>query len=357
MKGAFGDTVTRARFPWLKLESVVGATPDARGQTSVSDTDIQPLPTARTFSEIVRSERLTEPSSAYSTLRLVGFLGAWPGLYFLAHWARSPAVWVVAWVFQALIFEGCNIGVHESAHNNLYRRRSLNYLAGTAWAIPIVYNYAPYRASHLEHHKNTHVPGKDSEPDHKERNIVEYAGYMAVSGTLYTFVLLFEGLQAVFGRGRSWMRSGRRRKLAIVSTVVLIGELALLALGFTEAPRLTIELWLVPFLLSAMCLTPMVTHAEHTDCEVGPDSPFRTTRTTYSNRFVSFFIWNINLHTAHHLVPSIPGQKLPKFQPYIDQYCKYTSLSYTSWHAGFARRLLGRDRTKTGPDAIAGNAS
>ncbi|MCU1495088.1 MAG: fatty acid desaturase [Acidimicrobiaceae bacterium] len=323
----------------------------------MSEIDIGPLPTARSFSELVRAERLTEPSSTYSSLRLVAFLGGWPALYFLAHWARNPFVWLLAWVLQALIFEGCNIGVHESAHNNLYRRRSLNYLAGVAWAVPIVYNYAPYRASHLEHHKNTHVPGRDSEPMHKERNLLEYAAYMALSGVGYTFVLLVEGIEATLGRGRSWMRSGRRRRLAILSTAIMVSELALVGFGLAEAPRLTIELWLVPFLLSAMILTPMVTHAEHTDCELGPSSPFVTTRTTYSNRFVSFFIWNINLHTAHHLVPSIPGQKLPKFQPYVDPYCKYTSRSYFSWHAGFARRLVGRGRTPSTAGSIAEETS
>jgi fatty acid desaturase len=133
----------------------------------------------------------------------------------------------------------------------------------------------------------------------------------------------------------------------------MVSELGLLAFGFMAAPRLTIELWLVPYLLCALFLSPMVTHAEHTDCGVGPDSPFWTTRTTYSNRFIRFFIWNINLHTAHHLIPSIPGQNLPKLQPYIDPYCKFTSKSYAAWHFNFALRLLRRDRSAHPETAIA----
>jgi fatty acid desaturase len=319
----------------------------------MSQTEADFLPTARTFSEIIRAEHLTEPSAVYSTLRLVGFLGAWPGLFFLARWIHNPVVWVAVWLLQGLIFEGCNIGVHESAHNNLYRSRSLNYLAGTLWSIPIVYNYAPYRASHLEHHRNTKVPGKDSEPPHKERNVFEYLAYMAASGWLYVFVLLYEGIEAVLGRGRTWMRSGHRRRLAALSTLIMVSELGLVVFGLVAAPRLTIELWLIPFLVSTMWFASMVTHAEHTDTEVGPDSPFRTTRTTYSNPFISFFIWNINLHTAHHLVPSIPGQKLPKFQPYVDQYCKYTVRSYAAWHGGFVVRLLGRNKPAPLPDVVA----
>ena len=315
--------------------------------------DSETFPTARTFAEIVRSERLTESSATYSTVRLMAFLSGWPGLYFLARWARNPFVWVLVWVLQALILEGCNIGTHESAHNNLYRRRSLNYLAGVAWSIPIIYNYAAYRAAHLEHHRYTHVPGRDSEPAHKERNILEYVAYMAFSGVVYTGALLIEGLEAGVGKGRPWMRSGRRRRLAIVSTVVVGAELGLMAVGFAQAPRLTVQLWLVPFLLSAVFLAPMVTHPEHTDCEVGPESPFRTTRTTYSNRFMGFFIWNINLHTAHHLVPSIPGQKLPKFQPYVDPYCQFTSRSYVSWHAGVVLRLIGGKKAAPAAQVVA----
>ncbi len=309
--------------------------------------ETEPLPTARDFAELVRAERLTESSPTYSTLRLVGFLGAWPGLYFIAHDARSPAVWVLVWVIQALVFEGCNIGTHESAHNNLYRRRSLNFIAGMCFAVPIFYTYAAYRASHLEHHRFTHVPGRDSEPPHTERNIAEYFGYYLLSGLIYTFVLLFEGLEATAGRGRSWMRAGRRRQLAALSSFVVLGEFAALSYGLATAPRLVAACFLVPYLLSTVFLASMVTHPEHTDCDLGPDSPFRTTRTTYSNKVLSFFIWNINLHTAHHLVPSIPGQKLPRFQPHVDEYCAYTARSYLAWHAGFAKALLVR---KTAPE-------
>jgi fatty acid desaturase len=303
-------------------------------------TDTSSLPTARSFSEIVRAERLTEPSATYSTLRLVGFLGGWPALYFLASWARTPVVWVLAWLLQALLFEGCNIGTHESAHNNLYRRRGLNYLAGLAWAVPILYDYAAYRASHLEHHKNTHDLEKDSEPVYERMRLHDYLIYMALSGIAYTFILLFEGTVASLGKGKTWMRSGHRRRLAVLSTVIVVAQFGLVAFGLVADWRLTLELWLVPFGIYATVLAPMVSHPEHSECEFGPASPFATTRTTFSNRFISFFIWNINLHTAHHLLPSIPGQKLPKFQSRIEEHCRYTSRSYTAWHLGYLRSML-----------------
>lgn len=304
-----------------------------------------PLPTLRSFSDIVRAERLTEPSARYSTLRLVGFLGAWPGLFFLARAAHSPIVWVVVWLLQALILEGCNIGTHESAHNNLYRRRSLNFLVGLVWSVPILYTYAAYRASHLEHHQHTHEPERDSEPPHQERNIAEYLGYMALSGVIYTGVLWFEGLEAAAGRGRAWMRAGRRRQLAALSSGITLVEFTLVGLGLALAPRVVLELWLVPYALSVVFLASMVTHPEHTGCEIGPASPFKTTRTTYSNRFIRFFIWNINLHTAHHLVPSIPGQKLPRLQRHLDEYCAYTARSYFRWHWGVAKTLVVRKQS------------
>lgn len=303
-------------------------------------TDTAAPPTARSFSDLVRAERLTEAAPLYSTLRLVGFLAGWPALYLLASWVRSPVLWVAAWALQALVLEGCNIGTHESAHNNLYRRRSLNYLAGLAWAVPILYNYAAYRASHLEHHQHTHDLERDSEPVYKHMRLVDYLLYLAFSGIAYTGILQFEGTQATLGQGKAWMRSGRRRRLAALSTLLVFGEVALLALGLIAAPRVTVELWVVPFLLYATFLAPMVSHPEHSECAFGPASPFSTTRTTYSNWFISFFIWNINLHTAHHLLPSIPGQKLRRFQPHVDQFCVHTSRSYTAWHVGYLRSML-----------------
>ncbi len=304
--------------------------------------DVEALPTARTFSDVVRAERLTETSATYSSLRLAGFLGGWVAMFLIARILDDPVSWVAAWVVQAFVFEGCNIGTHESAHNNLYRRKPLDYLAGMAWAVPVLYSYAAYRTSHLEHHKNTHDPERDSEPVYERTTLVDYLGYMALSGIAYTFILLLEGAEAALGKGKAWMRTGRRRWLAALSTFVVLAELGLVAYGLDEAPMLTLELWGAPFLLYATFLAPMVSHPEHTDCAFGPSSPLLTTRTTLSNRVVRFFIWNVNLHTAHHLLPSVPGQKLTKLQPHVEPYCAHTVRSYSAWHLGYLRGLVGR---------------
>ena len=142
---------------------------------------------------------------------------------------------------QAFVFEGCNIGTHQSAHNNLYRRKPLDYLAGMAWAVPVIYSYAAYRTSHLEHHKNAHDPERDSEPVYEKMTLVDYIGYMALSGIAYTFILLLEGAEAALGKGKAWMRTGRRRWLAALSTFVVLAELGLVPYGSDAAPMLTLE--------------------------------------------------------------------------------------------------------------------
>ncbi len=297
------------------------------------------------MAEFIRRHDLAAPSATYSTLRLLGFLAGWPALFVLARLAGNPAVWVAAWTVQALILEGCNIGAHEAAHRNLYRSRAWNSVAGALWSIPILYDFPAYRTTHRQHHARTHVPGEDSEPIFGESRLLGYLGYMLVSGTSYVLILVFEGLKGAAGRGAPWMSAGTRRRQALVGTLILFGSVALLVVGFVEAPGLTVEIWLVPFLVYTLVLAPMVSHPEHTDCGFGPAPALETTRTTVSNRLIRFFVWHVNLHAAHHLSPSVPGQKLMPLHELTASANHHVCPSYTRWHLGYLRGLLQGDPT------------
>ena len=116
--------------------------------------------------------------------------------------------------------------------------------------------------------------------------------------------------------------------------------------GFIAFPSVTIRLWLVPYLLCNL-ISSVVTKPEHYECDYSPAAIYDTTRTIYSNRLFGFLLWNNNLHTAHHLMPAVPGHGLPKLQTRIDPYCEHTSKSYTRWHLGLIRQLARGGKTES----------
>ena len=303
------------------------------------------LPTTREVAEFVKARGLAKPSARYANFRIVVFLVVVVGLFFLGHAVNSPFLWPVIWVIQAMFFITTNSGVHEAVHGNLYRSRVANYVAGTGWGLVTMFNYGVYRGLHLQHHARTHAEG-DGEPVNKKMSSLDYVLYMVVSGLVFMFMLLGIGLATSIGRGPQWMDVGNRRRIARINTVVLLIGAGLLAYGFSVAPRLTAEIWLAPTLIYYFVFAPMIALPEHQDCAWGPAPVFVTTRITTSNPAMRFLAWGINLHAAHHLVPSVPGQNLVPLADLVIPYCRYVEPSYLKWHWSM---LSGRGRVTPPP--------
>ncbi|HWD24308.1 MAG TPA: fatty acid desaturase [Acidimicrobiales bacterium] len=289
------------------------------------------LPATREVAEFVKKRSLATPSARYSNFRAVFFLFAVVGLVFLGHDINNPILWVGIWIIEALLFIGTNSAVHEAVHGNLYRSKSANYVAGIGWGLVTMFNYAAYRGLHLQHHAHTHAMG-DGEPVNRKLNRLDYVLYMLVSGWVFMFMLPGIGTAASCGAGPGFMAIGNRRKIARFNSVALLIAGALLAYGFVRAPLLTTEIWLAPTLLYYLVFAPMIALPEHQDCAWGPATVFTTTRITKSNPVMHFLAWGINFHAAHHLVPSVPGQKLEPLSDLIEPFCNQVESSYLKWH-------------------------
>jgi len=84
---------------------------------------------------------------------------------------------------------------------------------------------------------------------------------------------------------------------------------AVFVAAFAVIPRgAMLHAWVFPALV-ARTLTNVRTLAEHVLTRHG--DRFTATRTVVSNRFVSFFMCNLNYHIEHHLFPGVPWYHLP----------------------------------------------
>ena len=71
---------------------------------------------------------------------------------------------------------------------------------------------------------------------------------------------------------------------------------------------------------------------------------FTSARTVVSNKFVSFFMCNLNYHLEHHLFPGVPCYNLPKVHALLSNTYRQTGSSvyhgYTDFLADFFRVTL-----------------
>ena len=222
--------------------------------------------------------------------------------------ARSGSLWIAApfCILAGFGLHGLAIFMHEGAHGNLTRRPLLDRLLGFVCGLPAAVSCSNYNATHELHHRFENTPDDPDNmtalfPSSPLRPIVYYSWLLA--GTpIYSVVLMAAG---------PWRAEGWREKLAcILETILLLAFHGWL-----------LSVWLDGALfyawLGALAAASLIANvrglAEHTLLPQGrPLNPFRATRSTVSNRVVSFFFNNQNYHLEHHLFPRVPWYNLPK---------------------------------------------
>jgi fatty acid desaturase len=144
-------------------------------------------------------------------------------------------------------------------------------------------------------------------------------------------------------------RGSRERVACLAETLAIAavhGTLFYLATRYGFWPIL-LNGWLLGIVF-AMFIANFRGLAEHTQLwHTQPPDRFRSTRTTRSNRLLSFFFNNQNYHLEHHLFPGIPWNNLPRVHQLMNGIYREKQASvcrgYLSWAASALR--YGPNRT------------
>ncbi len=200
--------------------------------------------------------------------------------------------------------QGLVILMHEGVHGIMFRNRLANRWIGFLCGLPAGLSITAYRVGHLPHHRNERNARDPDELENFSRN-------PRALSLLFCLTFLFGEL---FGFYRVGPLSASRGN-AVERRAILI-EYALIAIVFATVfvviPfRTMLHIWIFPALFARQ-LTNVRTLAEHV--LTGHDNRLLATRTVVSNRFVSFFMCNLNYHLEHHLFPAVPWYNLPKLR-------------------------------------------
>ncbi len=203
------------------------------------------------------------------------------------------------------IFSFCPL--HESIHGSLFATRWLNKSTSFILGLMIVLPPRYFHAFHMAHHRYTQLPGKDPElVTPKPENVREYM--WIVSGIPYLIAetrVLFRG---ALGRTDDFVPERQKRGVIAEARLFLVFYLLAFFVSIAMQSMVLVWFWVVPLIVGQPFLR-MFLMAEHTGCDEVEDM-LRNTRTTYSNRFMTWFCWNMNHHTAHHAYAGVPFFRL-----------------------------------------------
>lgn len=277
-----------------------------------------------------------QASATDTNVRTVGFIAVWVSCGLVAHLVGLPAA-VAAWFVAGWILTGALAASHEAIHNNLYRSRTANRAVGWAWAGVAAIPFETYRAYHRAHHADTKGP-TDPEPHPEIGSAVAHLATFAVGGVYFWLEMWVPTLRVmVGGRGPRWVTGRARARMAANGWAIVA---ATAAFWVIVDPSLGVvwSWWAAPMLVAAVFCAPLVALPEHHRTSDGPGPATATSRTVLSVPACRWVMWNANYHTAHHLVPSVPGRHLPELDAVIAADCEHRADTYLGWHARELRR-------------------
>ncbi len=248
------------------------------------------------------------------------------GVWVLAGWPLWPLVMVLQGVLLVFLFTT----LHETIHGTAFRTGGINtavaHLCGFLAVLPANH----FRYFHFAHHRFTHDPERDPElegtkPDTLRGHLIYLTGWSEWRWRLKSIAKQARGVCTdAYIPARGHDRVTRDAQIYILGYAglvigsVLVGSSALL------------WIWVLPSLLGQPFMRAYLL-AEHTRCPHVANM-LENTRTTFTNRFVRYFAWNMPYHAEHHAYPAIPFHKLPEFHRVTEAHLAQTAEGYTSFN-------------------------
>jgi fatty acid desaturase len=268
--------------------------------------------------------------------------------YIVAEWASiviavvicqqlwNPFLYVAAVVIIGARQHALLILMHEGTHYRLFRNRALNdWVTEILLSWPLLVSMRSYRRNHFAHHRYLN---SERDPDWVRKidnptwlfpkrwtELIQLlAGEISGFGAVYNIRLAF----MLASTDTDVARAYKRTRLVFYVTVTV----AIIWLG---GGKIFLLYWLLPFLTWLMLVLRVRSIAEHFAI-AGGRGIYSEVRTTRAGILGRLFIapLNINLHTEHHVFPSVPFYRLPKLQRLLMSNPGFRSavhLSYGYW--------------------------
>lgn len=291
----------------------------------------------------VDEHELTARDNWWGARRTFAIYGGWAALVTAGVLVDSTIAWIGVAAAVAVWFSTLFAYVHHCTHGNLFSSRTANHISGgIAGAIALMPTCA-YRAFHATHHAWTRTADDPENLPVEYRNKAHYAVIYLGTGLGLSAILWAGAVGTLVGRPPRWVRLASHRRhirrwLALPVAAIVVGA----GLAF-RYPEPVVYGWLVPTLVANLLAVAFFTLPDHLGSEL--DLPIlESSRTTVSNRFGRWIYLYDNFHAAHHLVPSVPPNRLGELDGMIRERTALVATGFASVHTSMFASLPWRAR-------------
>lgn len=227
---------------------------------------------------------------------------------------------------------------HEAAHQTAFKTRAWNYALGHVAGFITFLPYEYYRAYHWDHHRYTQDPEKD--PELSVPLPTSRLGFiwLCLGAPIWWVRLRLLFMHALLGRVTApWVTGEKSPQIVREARLYVVGYTVVAAMAVAMSSLFAVWLWIVPLMVGQLFLRPYLL-AEHTGCAHNANI-LENTRTTYTNRFVHFFAWNMPFHVAHHAYPAVPFHALPELNKLLAAHTRHSENGYPASARAVVRHL------------------
>lgn len=236
--------------------------------------------------------------------------------------------------------------LHEAAHNTAFKSRMLNQIAAEICGIASLYPAAIFREFHFQHHRYTHIPGKDPEISLGNKPIPGVLSSLPVyfawlSGLPFIFFKCFMILGGCLGVPEilrtnffPFIRKDKKIQVIADSWITAVFYIIIYLLAWLVNPGFY---GIFTGMVAGQCILSAYLLPEHNGLP-HEGSIFDRTRSMKTSSFMRMLMWNMPYHAEHHAYPAIPFHALPALHNFLGEEISHKSDGYPDFHL----KVLGR---------------
>jgi fatty acid desaturase len=267
---------------------------------------------------------LMQKSDAIAVRDTAIWLGVMAGAAVLAV-ALWPTWWSVPfWLIYGVLYgSGADSRWHECGHKTAFRTAWMNNVVYQIASFMMMRNPVVWRASHVRHHTDTIVVGRDPEivamrPPDLLRVAVMFVGVLDVYRAFKLMILHARG--HMDPQEAMYVAVKDQPKVFMVARIWLMIYAATTALSFVMWSILPLMLIGLPRIYGAWhhVMTGLL---QHLGLAENVSDHRLNTRTVLMNPISRFIYLNMNYHLEHHMFTMVPYYNLPKLHDLIKHDC------------------------------------
>jgi MocE subfamily Rieske [2Fe-2S] domain protein len=202
---------------------------------------------------------------------------------------------------------------HESGHGTAFKTNWMNNALYEIASFMVMRESVPWRWSHVRHHSDTIIVGRD--PEIVWPRPPDVLGNVLGFFSLRTIPLYFRN-HALHCAGRltpeekTYVPESEYAKVFMRARICM--AIYVTVLGLAAYYRSLLPLMYIGFpQLYGGWLTPIYGHTQHAGLAENVLDHRLNCRTVYMNPVNRFLYWNMNYHVEHHMFPLVPYYNLP----------------------------------------------